>query len=112
MHGNSGWNFVRQNSEKQGESDVCWLCARGLGSRTQWHHPVPKSRGGRLTVPVHPVCHRAIHAHFSNAELARIGDCVNTLTANPQIDKFIKWIAGKPSDFYVRTANPASRRGN
>jgi len=32
---------------------------------------VPKSRGGRATAAVHPVCHRSLPALFSNAELAR-----------------------------------------
>jgi hypothetical protein len=34
---------------------------------------VPKAKRGRETVPVHPICHRAIHANFTNAELARSG---------------------------------------
>jgi len=34
-----------------------------------------------MTVPVHPICHRAIHANFTNAQLARIGtDCHALLT--------------------------------
>ena len=49
----------------------CWLCGRPLGARIEWHHPVPKSRGGRETVAVHPLCHRTIHATFTNAQLAR-----------------------------------------
>jgi hypothetical protein len=51
----------------------CWLCCRPLGQRCEWHHPVPKSRGGRDVVPLHPICHRTIHACFDNARLARIG---------------------------------------
>ena len=39
--------------------------------RVEWHHAVPKSRGGRETVPVHPICHRAIHAALTNKELER-----------------------------------------
>ena len=54
------------------EAASCWLCGRPLGSRVEWHHPVPKSRGGRQIVPVHPICHRALHAHFTNTELARM----------------------------------------
>jgi hypothetical protein len=40
----------------------CALCERPLGRRIEWHHPVPKSRGGREMVPLHPICHRTIHA--------------------------------------------------
>jgi hypothetical protein len=56
-----------------GAEPVCWLCGRPLGRKREWHHPVPKSRGGRDVVPLHPICHRTIHACFDNARLARIG---------------------------------------
>lgn len=84
--------------------ETCWLCARALGRRVEWHHPVPKSRGGRAVVPLHPICHRAIHANFSNVELARSGNSTAALRANPEIAKFLRWIAAKPPDFHVRTA--------
>ncbi|MFT4027967.1 MAG: HNH endonuclease [Novosphingobium sp.] len=85
------------------EEPSCWLCARPLGRRVEWHHPVPKSRGGRVIVPLHPVCHRAIHANFTNAELARGGDG-ESLRKNAEVAKFLAWIADKPPDFHVRTA--------
>jgi len=86
------------------QETVCWLCARPLGRRVEWHHPVPKSRGGRATVPLHPICHRTLHVTFSNAELAKIGDDAAKLRANDDIGKFVRWIAGKPPDFHARTA--------
>lgn len=82
----------------------CWLCGRELGRRIEWHHPVPKSRGGRLTVPLHPICHRTIHANFTNAELARTGESPDALHANPVVARFVAWIADKPADFHARTA--------
>ncbi|RVT89507.1 HNH endonuclease [Sphingomonas crocodyli] len=82
----------------------CWLCGRPLGVRTEWHHPLPKSRGGRETVPVHPICHRTIHATFSNAELARLSR--DDVLAHPAIAKFVAWVAGKDADF-----NAPTRRG-
>lgn len=85
------------------EPATCWLCGRPLGRRTEWHHPRPKSRGGRETVPVHPICHRTIHAQFSNAELARIAAAGEPLTAQPDMRKFLAWIAGKPPDFHAPT---------
>lgn len=69
----------------------------------EWHHPIPKSRGGRSVVPLHPICHRAIHANFSNAELARAGDA-ETLRKNAAVARFLKWMEGKPADFHARTA--------
>jgi hypothetical protein len=62
---------------------LCWLCGRPLGHRVEWHHPLPKSRGGRETVPLHPICHRTIHAHLSNAELARLPAAPEALRGHP-----------------------------
>lgn len=82
----------------------CWLCQRSLGSKVELHHPVPKSRGGRETVALHPICHRTLHAQFSNGELARIGADLERLRADPVIAKFIAWVASKPPDFHAPTA--------
>ena len=86
---------------------TCWLCERPLGRKVEWHHPHPKSRGGRETVPVHPICHRTIHARFSNADLARAPDA-ETLRADPEIARFLRWIAGRPPAFHA----PTRRRRN
>ncbi|MEW9857009.1 HNH endonuclease [Novosphingobium sp. M1R2S20] len=86
------------------DGPVCWLCARPLGAKIEWHHPVPKSRGGRETVPVHPICHRTLHATFANAELARHGADVSGLRAEPAVARFLAWIGDKHPDFHARTA--------
>lgn len=80
----------------------CWLCCRPFGTNIQWHHTVPKSKKGRATVPVHPICHKTIHLHFSNAELARFGDDREMVLAQPDIGKFVQWVKSKPPDFHVR----------
>ncbi|KEO87686.1 HNH endonuclease [Erythrobacter sp. JL475] len=81
----------------------CWLCGRPFETRIQWHHPVPKAKKGRVTVPVHPICHRTIHATFTNAQLARIGDNPESLLQDPAIAKFVEWVASKPPDFHAPT---------
>ena len=81
----------------------CWLCARPLGARTEWHHPVPKSRGGRETVPLHPICHSTLHAIFSTGELGRFGADKARLAEHPDLARFLTWIAGKPPDFHAPT---------
>jgi len=81
----------------------CWLCHRPLGARVEWHHPVPRARGGRRVVPLHPICHRALHARFGNAELARIGADHAALAADPDVAAFLRWVAGKPPDFHAPT---------
>jgi len=84
-------------------SPTCWFCARPLGSRVEWHHPVPKSRGGREKRAIHPICHRTLHARFSNAELERIGDAPDLLRADEEIARFLAWIANKEPDFHAPT---------
>ncbi len=85
------------------EARLCWLCERPIGARVQWHHPVPKAKGGRETVPVHPICHSAIHANLSNGALARRGADVAALRLEPGIAAFLRWITGKPPDFHAPT---------
>ncbi|XHS02235.1 hypothetical protein ACFB49_38460 [Sphingomonas sp. DBB INV C78] len=79
------------------------MCGRPLGHRIEWHHPLPKSRGGRMTVALHPICHRTIHATFSNAELARLPGEAAALTPHPAIARFLAWIADRPPDFHAPT---------
>lgn len=82
----------------------CWLCARPTGKTVVWHHPVPKSRGGRDTVPMHPICQQTLIANFTNSELQRFGMDVEGLLANPNVRKFVDWVAKKDPDFNASTA--------
>ncbi|WP_247710383.1 HNH endonuclease [Qipengyuania huizhouensis] len=83
------------------QTSACWLCVRPLGHRVQWHHPIPKSKKGRGTVPVHPICHKTIHKTFTNAELARFGDDREAISLHDDIARFLQWIADKPPDFHA-----------
>ncbi|HEX8307154.1 MAG TPA: HNH endonuclease [Allosphingosinicella sp.] len=85
------------------EAPPCFLCGRPLGARVEWHHPVPRSRGGRETVPVHPICHRAIHGALDNKALARDYSSAGALRSNPELARFIAWVEGKDPDFHVPT---------
>ncbi len=79
--------------------ETCWLCERPLGTMVQLHHPVPRSKKGRVTVPVHPICHKTIHKYFANSQLARIGTDRNQLTANEEVRRSVDWVATKSADF-------------
>ena len=81
----------------------CWLCSRPLGRLVEYHHPIPKSRGGRGTVPIHPICHRTLHRTFSNTELALFGESIAAISADPRISRFLAWIATKDPDFHAST---------
>lgn len=77
----------------------CWLCSRPTGKTIVWHHPVPKSRGGRDVVPMHSVCQQTLINNFTNSELQRHGLNVDGLLENPNVRKFVDWVANKDPDF-------------
>ena len=85
------------------DPETCWLCGRPLGRRVEWHHPLPKSRGGRDTVPVHPICHRTIHAFVANRDLATSYATMDQLRAREDIGRYLRWIVDKPPDFRAPT---------
>ncbi len=88
----------------------CALCDRPLGVKTEWHHVIPKSRGGRDVVPVHPICHRTIHATVTEAELERLYPSMADLREHSEIAKFLRWMADKPADFHKRTEPRGGRK--
>jgi hypothetical protein len=77
----------------------CFLCGRPTGKTLVWHHPVPKSRGGRDVVPMHSICQQTLITNFTNSELQRYGTDVDGLLANPNVRKFVDWVANKDPDF-------------
>ena len=83
---------------------ACWLCGRPAGKTIVWHHPVPRSRGGRDVVPMHPICQQTLIANFTNSELQRHGMDVEALLADPDVRKFVDWVAKKDPDFTAATA--------
>ena len=86
-----------------GDAPACFLCGRPLGQKLEWHHIVPKSRGGRDTAPVHPICHRTIHRHLTNQQIERDYSSASALRAHPEIARFIAWVADKDPDFHAPT---------
>lgn len=98
---------IDQDDETPVEVVACWLCGRPMGKTTVWHHPVPKSRGGRDVVPMHPICQQTLIANFTNSELQRHGMDVEALLANPAVRKFVDWVANKDPDFNASTAKKA-----
>jgi hypothetical protein len=94
-----------QDEEEESAPPVvhCWLCGREMGDIVEWHHPIPKSRGGKAREPVHPICHRTIHANFTNSDLEKRYSTVDALLAHDEIGRFVAWIANKPPDFNAPT---------
>ena len=102
--------MARKQRDREDEIEVaaapvmdCWLCGRPMGEVTEWHHPVPKSRGGKERKPVHPICHRTIHANFTTSDLEKRFATPDALLAHDEIGRFVAWIANKPPDFNAPT---------
>lgn len=80
------------------EERVCPLCMRPIPkAQRDAHHLIPKSRGGVETVILHRLCHRQIHALFTETQLARHYSTVEALKAHPEIAKFVAWVGDKPN---------------
>ncbi len=94
---------VQREDEAPAAIISCWLCGRPTGKTIVWHHPVPKSRGGRDVVPMHPICQQTLTANFTNSELQRHAMDVEALLANPAVRKFVDWVANKDPDFTATT---------
>ena len=52
---------------------------------------------------LHQICHKTIHAHLTEAELARDYNTINALKTHSEIAKFIDWVRNKDPFFYTTT---------
>ncbi len=93
----------------------CVLCGRDIPphARSSLHHLTPKLKGGaRLgTVRLHQICHSAIHARYTEAEIARHLANPGALRADPELQRFVAWVQAKPNDFHAPTRAARKRTG-
>ena len=94
--------------------DICPLCQRPIppGAKSSRHHLTPRLKGGTNvgTVRLHQICHSAIHARFSETEIAqRLAD-VEALRSDPEMAAFIAWVKDKPPTFHAPTRMTQERR--
>ena len=83
---------------------VCPICKRLLGEvNIDRHHLVPKCRGGKEMFHVHRICHRKVHATFTEKELEKKYHTWDEINAHHEIQKFVEWVQRKPIDFYDGT---------
>jgi len=91
---------------------ICPLCEREIPKQhIEAHHLVPKSKGGDVTVELHSVCHRQIHALLTETELANTYPTVQALLEHPDVAKFVQWIQTKPLDFKERARKSKRLKG-
>lgn len=95
---------------KPSPEPICPLCERLIPkSQEDDHHLVPRLKGGKETKTLHRICHRQIHALFTEAELANSYASVEALLGHPAVQKFVRWVKSKPPEFIER-AKPVRRR--
>jgi 5-methylcytosine-specific restriction endonuclease McrA len=87
----------------QSQEIVCPICGRPIpSSQKDAHHLVPKSKGGKTTEFLHRICHRQIHALFTETELANQFNSAQALQDHPEMQRFNQWVEKKPNAFYER----------
>lgn len=93
---------------------ACPLCGRIIppDAKSSRHHLIPRLKGGthKGTVRLHQICHSAIHARFSEAELSRRLADIESLRTDPEIAAFIAWVQTKPPAFHAPTRMTKVRR--
>lgn len=87
---------------------ICPICDRSIPeSQKDAHHLIPKSKGGKTTEYLHRICHKQIHALFTETELAQQYHHAQILREHPEMMKFIQWVKNKPDAFYEKTRKSA-----
>lgn len=100
------------NTSENSAAEICPLCKRSLGvTNVDEHHLIPRTFKGRLKVSMHRICHRKIHATFSERELYNHYHTFDRLLENELIQTFVKWVQRKDPSFYDVSVESNERRG-
>lgn len=91
----------------------CALCGRAIPpqARSSLHHLTPKLKGGTHggTVRLHQICHSAIHARYTEAEIAQRLAAPEALRDDLELGRFVAWVRTKPDDFHAPTRKTRRR---
>lgn len=52
---------------------------------------------------MHRICHDKIHAVFTEMELKRFYNTIESLQANEEIEKFIRWVRKREPEYYDKS---------
>ena len=80
---------------------ICQICQREIPDDcVEKHHLVPKSRKGRESITVCINCGDQIHKLFTNKELEKTYNTLESLIATEKVQKWAAWIS-KKKDYRV-----------
>jgi len=72
---------------------ICILCKRDVSDLyIQYHHLIPKSKHGKVTIPICESCHNFIHKTWTNKELRDSYNNIETIYNDGKYKKFYKWL--------------------
>lgn len=74
------------------------------------HHLVPKSRKGRETVLICVPCHKQIHAIFSEKELERRFNTIDSLVEAEEFRSWVGWIRKRKPTARISVRRSARRK--
>jgi len=72
----------------------CPICGMPMidGPSVNFHHLIPKLKGGKETKMMHTICHGKLHSLWSENELRDQYNNIETILADERIQKFIKFV--------------------
>ena len=81
---------------------ICQLCDRHVSEITE-HHLIPKERGGKTYDTAHlcKVCHKQVHALYTNRELAARLFSIARLKDDEKIKRYLNFIKKHPGDAHI-----------
>jgi hypothetical protein len=98
-------------SDPQPVERVCPICQHEYAPKELTkHHLVPKSRNGKITVPLCRPCHRQIHALFTEKELEENFGTLEALLAAEALAPWIAWIRRRKPTAHVKTKTSKRKR--
>lgn len=96
------------------EPPICPLCLRPIpkGVPQSSHHLIPKLKGGKggRTVLLHHICHKEIHATFTETELASEYYEIERLRRHTRLERFLIWVSKRPPEFNSRVPSKRKKR--
>lgn len=93
------------------EMNTCPICQRPLGTeRLEEHHLIPKTFRGKVTTRIHKICHRKIHATFTERELLNYYNTAEKILENEDMRKFAAWVSKKEPGYYDSSDETAHRK--